>query len=147
MSLFLLDTKMASFAMKRHYPQVRTHLARAAKKHGIGISAVTQGELIYGLHRKDAPNELVELIRGFLIRVEVLPWDTHVADTYGQVRAWCTKKGIVFSALDLMIAAHAIHLRATLVTNDQTFHRLAFPRRDQTPFELRILDWTEQDIR
>lgn len=147
MSLFLLDTKMASFAMKRHYQAVRTHLARAAKKHGIGISAVTQGELIYGLHRKDAPNELVELIRGFLIRVEVLPWDTHVADTYGQVRAWCTKKGIVFSALDLMIAAHAIHLRATLVTNDQTFHRLAFPRRDQTPFELRILDWTEQDIR
>jgi tRNA(fMet)-specific endonuclease VapC len=92
-SLFLLDTNMASFAMKRHYPQVRNHLARAAKKHGIGISAVTQGELIYGLHRKDAPNELVELIRGFLIRVEVLPWDTHVADTYGQVRAWCTKKG------------------------------------------------------
>ena len=65
MSLFLLDTNMASFAMKRHYQAVRTHLARAAKKHGIGISAVTQGELIYGLHRKDAPNELVELIRGF----------------------------------------------------------------------------------
>ncbi len=133
--------------MKRHYPQVRTHLARAAKKHVIGVSAVTQGELMYGLHRKDSPNELVELIRGFLLRVEVLPWDAHVADTYGQVRAWCAKNGIVFSAMDLMIAAHAIHLRATLVTNDQTFHRLAFPRRDQTPFELRILDWTEQDIR
>ena len=147
MSLFLLDTNMASFAMKRHYPQVRTHLARAAKKNVIGVSAVTQGELIYGLHRKDSPNELVELIRGFLLRVEVLPWDAHVADTYGQVRAWCAKNGIVFSAMDLMIAAHAIHLRATLVTNDQTFHRLAFPRRDQTPFELRILDWTEQDIR
>jgi tRNA(fMet)-specific endonuclease VapC len=145
-SLFLLDTNMASFAMKRHYPQVRTHLARAAKKHGIGISAVTQGELIYGLHRKNAPNELVELIRGFLIRVEVFPWDTHVADTYGQVRAWCTKKGMVFSALDLMIAAHAIHLRATLVTNTQTFHRLAFPMLNHTPFELRIQDWTTADI-
>ena len=132
--------------MKRHYPQVRTHLARAAKKHGIGISAVTQGELIYGLHRKGAPNELVELIRGFLIRIEVLPWDAHVADIYGQVWAWCAKKGIVFSALNLMIAAHAVHLRATLVTNDQTFHRLAFPMLNHTPFELRIQDWTQADI-
>ena len=52
MSLFLLDTNMASFAMKRQYPQVRAHLERAAKKHAIGISAVTQGELLYGLQRK-----------------------------------------------------------------------------------------------
>lgn len=147
MSLFLLDTNMASFAMKRQYPQVRAHLERAAKKHRIGISAVTQGELSYGLHRKGAPDELAGLIRGFLMRVDVCPWDATVADTYGQVRAWCAQKGIVFSALDLMIAAHAIHLRATLITNDQTFHRLAFPMLNQTPFELRILDWTEPDTR
>ena len=147
MSLFLLDTNMASFAMKRQYPQVRAHLERAAKQHAIGISAVTQGELLYGLQRKGAPKELGELIRGFLVRVEVLPWDADVADTYGLVRAWCAQKGIVLSALDLMIAAHAIHLNATLITNDQSFQRLAVPMVPQAPFQLRLLDWSEPDTR
>ena len=57
----------------------------------------------------------------FLLRVDVLPWDSEVADTYGAVRAELERIGKGLGTLDMMIGAHALNLRAVLVTNDQAF--------------------------
>ena len=50
-----------------------------------------------------------------------MPWDDAVAQTYGTLRAELQKNGRPLAALDLQIAAHALHLKATLVSNDSAF--------------------------
>ena len=73
MSLYLLDTNMASHAMRGDPPRVRERLV-ALPVGRAAISAVTQGELKYALAKRGHPAALGALIHEFLIRVEVLPW-------------------------------------------------------------------------
>lgn len=139
----MLDTNTASYLVKGNYPNVRHHLIRSARTHAIAISAVTRGELLYGLALKGSPKGLSARVHAVLDQLEILAWDATVADTYGIVRAWCKTHGVGIAALDLMIATHAIALDATLITHDQSFSPLAFPRIKHTPFRLKLRDWME----
>lgn len=117
---YMLDTNMASYIIKGHPPEIRQRLA-SLPMDCITISAITQGELLYGLARKGRPAALAKLIREFLFRVETLPWDEQVATVYGDLRASCTSIGITLGALDMMIAAHAIATNTILVSHDKAF--------------------------
>ncbi len=130
---YLLDTNIASDAIKGDPAQVRARLVSLPMR-SVMISAVTQGELIYGLAKRGRPAALSALIHEFLIRVEVLPWTAEVANTYGALRASCANRGITLSALDMMIAAQAVCAGATLVTRDKAF--------DHVEEELKLENWT-----
>jgi tRNA(fMet)-specific endonuclease VapC len=117
---YLLDTNIASAAIKGDPPRVRERLVSVPMR-SVTISAVTQGELIYGLAKSGSPAALSALIHEFLIRVEVLPWTAEVANTYGALRASCARRGVGVTALDMMIAAHAVAAGAVLVTRDKAF--------------------------
>jgi len=52
---------------------------------------------------------------------------------YGTARADMERKGKTLAPLDLLIAAHALGVGATLVTNDRTFGQVV---------NLHIEDWT-----
>ncbi|RYH19882.1 MAG: type II toxin-antitoxin system VapC family toxin [Alcaligenaceae bacterium] len=142
MTRYLLDTNIASHVIKGDLPQVRMRL-EAIPMQNIGISAVTQGELLYGVAKRGNPKGLHTLVHEFLSRVTVLPWDAEVAETYGHLRAQCERQGTPLGALDMMIAAHAhaLNTRAqaagtatVLVTRDKAFLRL--------PAGVTIEDWT-----
>ncbi|GHT83886.1 tRNA(fMet)-specific endonuclease VapC [Betaproteobacteria bacterium] len=136
MSLFMLDTNMASYVIKGNPPEVRARLA-ALPMDNIVVSVVTQAELLYGLARKGHPAAFARLIREFLLRVQVLPWDSDTATAYGDLRATCAASGITLGALDMMIAAHALAAKATLVTHDKAFSLIPNDA-------LAIEDWIEQ---
>jgi len=129
----LLDTNIASDALKGNPAAVRNRLV-ALPMRSVAISAVTQGELLYGLAKRGNPTGLSTLIHEFLIRVEVLPWTAEVATTYGALRAGCAARGVNLGALDMMIAAQAAASNAVLVTRDKTFSLVGK--------ELKIEDWT-----
>ncbi|MDR3479874.1 MAG: type II toxin-antitoxin system VapC family toxin [Burkholderiaceae bacterium] len=116
----MLDTNTASYVIKGHPPEVRQRLT-ALPMESVVVSVVTQAELLYGLARKGHPAALARLIREFLLRVEVLPWDGEAATVYGDLRSSCTASGIALGALDMMIAAHAVAAKAILVTHDKAF--------------------------
>ena len=120
MSLYLLDTNMASHAIRGDLPRVRERLI-ALPIHSAAVSAVTRGELKYGLAKRGSPVSLSALVHEFLIRIEVLPWTGEVADVYGTLKASCRSEGINLEARDMMIAAHAVATEATLVTRDKSF--------------------------
>ncbi len=111
---------MVSYIIKNHPPEIRKRLSSLPIT-SITLSAVTQGELLYGLARKGHPTPLAKLIREFLFRVETLPWDEQAANVYGDLRASCVSVGITLGALDMMIAAHAIATNTILVTHDKAF--------------------------
>lgn len=117
--LYLLDTNTVSYLIKRH-PQVTQHLL-AVPMHSVCISAITAGELAFGLAKRPEAVALKAAVNEFLRRVEVLPWDATVALTYGALRAQMQSKGTPLAALDMQIAAHSLHVNATLVTSDHAF--------------------------
>lgn len=131
--MYLLDTNMASYIIKGDLPLVRERLA-AVPMQDVAVSVVTQAELQYGVAKRGYPDGLATRVRGFLIRVTVLPWTPAVAVVYGDLRASCEAAGIVLAPMDMMIAAHAKALDAVLVTRDRVFGLV--------PEGLRLDDWT-----
>ena len=130
-SRYMLDTNMVSYFIKG-VNNVRNNVVSVPMS-DLGISAITEGELLFGLAKTPNAKQLSLVIHEFLIRVDVLPWDSAVAACYGQLRADMQKKGKVLGNLDLLIAAHALALGVVLVTNDHAFTQVD---------GLKIEDWT-----
>jgi tRNA(fMet)-specific endonuclease VapC len=121
--LYLLDTNTVSYLIKRH-PQVTQRLL-AVPMHSVCISAITAGELAFGLAKRPEALALKAAVDEFLRRVKVLPWDDAVAQTYGTLRAQLQSQGTSLAALDMQIAAHAVHMNAKLISSDKAFLKIA----------------------
>jgi tRNA(fMet)-specific endonuclease VapC len=120
--LYLLDTNIASYVIKG-VPAVQHRIERLPMAQ-IAISAVTEGELLYGVARRPEATRLHAIVNEFLLRVSIQPWDSNVARHYGALRASLEGQGRPIGNLDMMIGAHALALGAVLVTNDQAFSRI-----------------------
>jgi tRNA(fMet)-specific endonuclease VapC len=89
------------------------------------VSAITSAELEVGIHRSGRPREQRLAVDGLLACFTVLPFDSSAASHYGEIRAELERKGTVIGPLDLLIAAHARALGATVVTgNVREFKRV-----------------------
>ena len=117
---YLLDTNVVSYFLDNRFPQVRLHLSRVAPD-AAAISAITEAELRYGLAKKPGAIRQRIPVEKFLADASILAWDSAAARTYGTLRAEQERKGRPLSTEDLMIAAHALSLGLTLVTNDSAF--------------------------
>jgi tRNA(fMet)-specific endonuclease VapC len=86
---------------------------------------VTLAEREYGLQRKGQPERLKSAMTQVLLRMDVLPWDEAVARCYGALCSTLEARGISLSDLDMMIAAHAVAVDATLVSRDKAFAQVS----------------------
>lgn len=84
----------------------------------IGISSITAAELHFGVHRSQRLEENQRVLRQFLLPLTVVHFDENAASAYGIVRAQLEKQGTPIGSLDTLIAAHALSLDLTLVTNN-----------------------------
>jgi tRNA(fMet)-specific endonuclease VapC len=116
---YLLDPNTISQLIRAH-PAVSRRVT-ATPMASLCMSAITQGELLFGLARRPDATRLHRAVRELLRRVDVLPWDGAAAERYGTIRAAMTRLSKVLAPLDLLIAAHALSLGAVLVTNDGAF--------------------------
>lgn len=128
----MLDTNTVSHLVKGHQA-VSRHVVSAPMA-SICISAITEGELLFGLAKRPEAKRLHAVVREFLRRADVLPWDHAVAEQYGTARADLESSGKSLGPLDLMIAAHALAVGAVLVTNDRAFGQV---------LHLSLEDWTQ----
>lgn len=117
---FMLDTNIVSHIMQGRDATLLQRLT-AVPVGQVVISSVTLAELEYGLHRKGRPDRLISALTQVLLRVDVLPWDESVARCYGELCTILESKGINLSDMDMMIAAHAVAVDATLVSRDKAF--------------------------
>ena len=88
--------------------------ARAAGD-AVCVSVVVAAELRYGCARKGSPR-LLRRVEEFLSEVPVLPFDVPADREYGGIRAELETDGRPIGSNDLLIAAHARTLDATVVT-------------------------------
>ena len=89
------------------------------------ISSVTLAELQYGMPRKGQPPRVKAAMTKVLLRMDVLAWDEAVARCYSAFCRSLEARGINLRDLDMMIAAHAVAVDATLVNRDKAFAQLA----------------------
>jgi tRNA(fMet)-specific endonuclease VapC len=130
---YLLDTNIASYVIKGNLPQVRERLLRVPMAE-VGISVITEAELRFGAARKPDAANLKMAVDEFLVRVEILPWNSECAHHYAALRAAFEKSGTPMGNLDMMIAAQALAASTVLVTHDRVFQRVR---------GLKLEDWTK----
>jgi tRNA(fMet)-specific endonuclease VapC len=129
---FMLDTNAASGLVKGQ-PKVVARF-KAETPDSVCLSAVTEGEIRFGVARRPEARRLAATVNALLAAIDVLPWTSATARRYATLRAGLERQGRPLGALDLMIAAHAAEHDMTLVTNDRAFS--AVPA-------LRLEDWTQ----
>jgi tRNA(fMet)-specific endonuclease VapC len=113
----MLDTNMCIYLIRRRLPQVLEHFQRHTIG-DIGISTVTLAELHYGAAKSQFPERNQQALTAFTLPLEIVPFDAAAAAAYGPVRAALERQGTPIGAMDMLIAAHALSLRLTLVTNN-----------------------------
>lgn len=120
---YLLDTNTCSYIIKGNRPRVRERLLEVPMAE-VGISAVTEAELRFGVVRLPHAKNLAIAVEEFLLRLEILPWDSEAAKHYANIRAALERSGQPMGNLDMMIAAQAQAAEAVLVTSDRVFRRV-----------------------
>jgi tRNA(fMet)-specific endonuclease VapC len=132
-AIIMLDTNMASYIIRDKNEHLKMHLKKVPLNR-LCISVMSEAELRYGVAFNPEAIRMKADVELFLNRTESLPWDSEAAACYGKLRATLRKTGTTMDNMDLLIAAHALSIGATLVTNDQAFRRIK---------GLKTTDWTQ----
>lgn len=127
---YMLDTNAAATLIRG---RAGPALQRLMTEYGACISVITEAELRFGVRRRPEATRLAKTVEVFLQDVPSLPWTSATAIAYAELRTNMEIQGIVLSAMDLLIAAHALAGNCILVSADRAF--------TQVP-GLRVLDWS-----
>ena len=115
--LYMLDTDICAFVLRRSSSALLERIQTIPLAQQV-ISVVTYAELLYGVQvsaKKKMNQEAVDVLVRHLI---IMDWTRDAARQYATIRANLRKRGALIGSNDLLIAAHASSLGATVVTNN-----------------------------
>jgi tRNA(fMet)-specific endonuclease VapC len=115
--MFLLDTNICVYVIRQRPEAVYRRLSEAEGEI-VALSLVTAFELEIGALRAQG-RRYSKAVRLFLGEFPVLPLEDSAREAYGRLRTGLERRGEVIGAHDMLIAAHAMALGATLVTNNE----------------------------
>jgi len=122
---YLLDTDTFVY-IRRGRPLEAQLRFRRLKPGEAVLSVITYGELIYGIEKKRVGPAPLRQLEELTNLIEVAPLPREAARFYGRIRAALALKGELIGSNDLWIAAHALSVGLTLVTNNVgEFRRVA----------------------
>jgi tRNA(fMet)-specific endonuclease VapC len=113
---YLLDTNILSDLLRNPGGRAVRRLTLVGEA-TVCTSIIAACELRYGAAKKCSP-ELSKRVDGLLESLEVLPLDRDSDSHYGEIRSHLDRKGTPIGPNDLLIAAHALALDLTLVTDN-----------------------------
>ncbi|KMS56045.1 transcriptional regulator [Novosphingobium barchaimii LL02] len=121
--MFLLDTNILSDLIRQPDGMV-AHAIADVGEDAVATSIIVAGELRYGAEKRGSPR-LKSKIEDLLSLIAVLPLKDDADACYGRLRADLERRGTPIGANDMLIAAHALAIGATLVTdNIREFERV-----------------------
>jgi tRNA(fMet)-specific endonuclease VapC len=119
----MLDTHIVSDLIKNPQGKAAKRLARAGEDN-ICTSIIVASELRYGAEKKRS-KRLAKAVEDLLGEINVLPFDVPADAAYGRIRADLEAAGKTIGNNDMLIAAHATAVCATIVTaNHGEFKRI-----------------------
>ena len=120
---FLLDTNILSDLVRNPRGQIFDRI-KEVKEQNICTSIVVAAELRYGAAKK-ASSRLTMQLDAVLHAMDVLAFEQPADAVYGELRTRLERAGESIGANDLLIAAHALTLDHTMVTdNERKFSRI-----------------------
>lgn len=120
---FLLDTNIVSDLVRDPHGRVTRQIAHVGEEH-VGTSIIVAAELRYGAAKKASSRLSIQLEK-ILAALHVVRFEAPADAVYGELRARLERAGQIIGANDLLIAAQALALGCTLVTdNEQEFSRV-----------------------
>ena len=114
---YLLDTNIVS-ALVRDPAGDITRRIRDVGEANVCTSIIVAAELRYGATKKQS-TRLASQLEAVLSALEVVPLEAPVDAVYGRIRAQLEQAGQPIGGNDLLIAAHALALQCTVVTDNQ----------------------------
>ncbi|MBY0544978.1 MAG: type II toxin-antitoxin system VapC family toxin [Gammaproteobacteria bacterium] len=129
---YLLDTNICIYIAKARPTSVLCRFESLATG-TVGMSVITYGELCVGAQKSQHQEIALAKLNELADYIPVLMPDETVGVSYGKIRFLLERAGTPIGNNDLWIAAHALSLGLTLVTNnDREFKRIP---------ELRTENW------
>lgn len=124
MTAFLLDTNIVSDLIRHPQGPVAAWIAEVGEDK-VATSIIVAAELRFGAERRGSAR-LTDQMNAVLRLLPVLPLDTDADARYGELRADLERRGLPIGGNDMLIAAHALALGMTVVTdNTREFERVA----------------------
>jgi tRNA(fMet)-specific endonuclease VapC len=128
---FLLNTSIVSDLVRHPRGRIADRIAEVGEQR-VCTSIVVAAELRYGATKKNS-SRLTAQLEAVLGAIDVLALESPVDTVYGELRARLERSGQSIGANDLLIAAHALALGHTVVTdNEREFSRIE---------DLRVGNW------
>lgn len=112
---YLLDTNVVSDLVRNPQGRVAKHIRKVGETQ-VCTSIIVAAELRYGAAKKGSPR-LTAQLEAVLGSLDVLAWEAPADTTYGLLRARLERAGRTIGSNDLLIAAQAIALGCTIVTD------------------------------
>ena len=114
----MLDTDICIYIIKRKPLRIleRLELIQSGQ---LSMSAITFAELMNGAKKSQRIEANVSRLNALGEILEICSFDQQAAIAYGDIRSSLEKRGEVIGPYDLLIAAHALSLDRTLVTNNE----------------------------
>jgi tRNA(fMet)-specific endonuclease VapC len=121
---FLLDTNTISHVARNRSADARRLFKEAARELTVSISVISEAEILHGFAKRPG-HHAFQAMRDILDQIPIIPWTSDTASVYGQLRARNQAEGISVGPLDMLIAAHALAINATLVTSDRALRGIS----------------------
>lgn len=114
--MLMLDTNICIYIINHKPPQVIERFKQFSLGE-IAISSITASELTFCVEKSgSAKNKLA--LQKFFAPLDILPFDEDCIWHYATLRHQLQQQGKPIGSLDMLIAAHALSLGATLITNN-----------------------------
>ena len=113
---YLLDTRICIYIINRRPFEVFARF-EGLKVGQVAISSITGAELAFGVEKSGSRRNRQALDK-FLAPLDIVPFDEEAMRAYGARRAHLEGQGTPIGSMDTLIAAQALALGATLVTNN-----------------------------
>ena len=114
--MILLDTNTCIYIINNRPPNVLERF-RKYKAGEVGISSIAASELAYGVAKSGSLKNR-KALEMFLAPLQILPFDSQCLWIYADLRAALEKQGLSIGPMDTLIAAQALSIDGTLVTNN-----------------------------
>ena len=119
MSLYLLDTNICIYLINQRsgFKNIVERMD-GMDREKLGVSSITVAELEFGAAASKRQGDNFKRLERFLLDFEVIAFDRESARPYGPLCAALQAQGMPIGPMDFLIAAHALALKAILVTNN-----------------------------
>jgi tRNA(fMet)-specific endonuclease VapC len=114
--VYMLDTNILSDTIRNPFGVASQYMERVSED-ALCVSAIVASEMRYGIRKKGSPR-LSYLVENTLSRIAILPYDDAASQSYSVIRTALERQGKSIGLADLLIAAHALSLGLTIVTNN-----------------------------